>query len=131
ALHVAGVTGDPLEPGDGKAVPQEGRQRDDPTIGLLGEAQEVAIRIDRVPLGVREIRVLDDIDARGPVRAHDVADRFSVDDGHLECHGSTRVWRPMWDRRQYRDMVSHDPRRGTAPWRNERSSTRSASRPRT
>src|SRR2546427_2322974 len=38
-LHVAGVTGDPLQPGDRETVTDEGRQRDDAAIGLLGEAR--------------------------------------------------------------------------------------------
>src|SRR5947207_9127685 len=43
--------------GHAEAVAQEGRKRDDAAVGLLGEPQEVAVRVDGVPVGVREIRV--------------------------------------------------------------------------
>src|SRR2546427_12197979 len=119
-LHVAGVTGDPLQPGDREAVTDEGRQRDDAAIGLLGEAQEVAVWVDRLPPGMREIRVLDDVDARGAVRAHDLEDGLAVDDRELEVHGvrsqESGVCWPTWDRTRCRDTASRDPRRGTTPW---------------
>src|SRR5207302_828949 len=49
-------------------------------IGLVGEPQKVAVRVDGLPLGVREIRILDNVDTTGSVSPNDVEDDFAVDD---------------------------------------------------
>src|ERR1051325_8556220 len=59
SLDVAGITGDPLQPGNVEAVSQVGRKRDDPAIWLPGEPQEVAVRVDGLSAGVREVGVPD------------------------------------------------------------------------
>src|SRR5207247_903793 len=51
---------------------------------LLGEPQEVAVRVDGLPVGVREIRVPNDVDAFGPMGTDDVEDGLAVDDGQIE-----------------------------------------------
>src|SRR5881409_138606 len=86
SLDVARIAGDPLQPGHVEAVSEVGRKGDDPAIGLLGEAQEVAVRVDGLPLGVREIRVPDDADAVGPVGADDIEDGLAIDDRQIEVH---------------------------------------------
>src|SRR5436189_13783 len=80
--------------------------------GVFGKAEEIAVWVDRMSLGVREIRGLDDVDAFGSMRADDVEDGLAVDDRQLESHRSTRVSSSTWDRRPYRDTVSRGPRRG-------------------
>src|SRR2546426_313615 len=87
SLDVAGIAGDPLQPGHVEAVSEVGRKGDDPAIGLLGEPQEVAVRVDGLPVGVREIRVPNDADAVGPMGADDVEDGLAADDRQIEVHG--------------------------------------------
>src|SRR5262245_21355327 len=66
SLDVAGKTGDPLQPGYVETVSEVGRERDDSAIGLVGEPQEVAIRVDGLSIGVREISAPNDLDAFFP-----------------------------------------------------------------
>src|SRR5262249_37905794 len=87
ALDVARIAGDPLEPGHLEAVSKVGGERGDPAVGLLGEPQEVTVRVDGLPAGVREICVPNDVDAVGPAGADDVEDGLAVDDRQLEVHG--------------------------------------------
>ena len=77
---IAGKTGDPLQPGHIEAVPNVGRKRNDPAIGLVGKFQEVAVGVDGLPVRVREIRFPDDADAFMPVGADDIGYGLAVDD---------------------------------------------------
>ena len=56
---VAGETRDPLDPGHrGRGQLDESRQRDDPGLRLVGEPQEIAVRVDRPASVVPQIGIL-------------------------------------------------------------------------
>src|SRR5262249_16412623 len=93
-LDVRGITGDPLQAGYGEAVSKVGGKRDDPTVGLLREPQEVAVGVDGFPAGVREIRIPNDLDTISPMRVDDVKNGLAVDDRQLEAHGLLEPPRP-------------------------------------
>src|SRR5262249_19763658 len=94
ALDVGGVTGDPLQARYAEAVSKVGGKRDDPTVGLLRESQEVAVGVDGFPAGVREIRIPNDLDTISPMRVDDVKNGLAVDDRQLEVHGLLEPPRP-------------------------------------
>src|SRR5262249_16085525 len=112
--------GDPLQPCDVEALSEVGRERDDPAIGLVGEPQEVAVRVDGPSVRVREICLADDPDAFAPLGADDVEHGLAVDDRELEAHGlsppATRAWLPIWDRTRCRRREYRGRRTGTARW---------------
>src|SRR5207237_9608832 len=85
-LDVGRITGDPLQPRHVETLSQVGGERDDPAIRLVGKPQEVAVGIDRLAVGVREVCLPYDPDAFTAMRADDVEDGFAVDDRQLELH---------------------------------------------
>src|SRR5213592_1367887 len=87
SLDVGRITGNPLQSSHVEVVSEVGRERDDPAIGPVGEPQEVAIRIDRLAVRVREVRLPNDLDALTAMGADDVEHGFAVDDRELEVHG--------------------------------------------
>src|SRR5262249_6259540 len=77
----------PLDAGHAEAVTEEGRERDDAAVRLVGEAEKETLRVDGSPLRVGEIGVPDDVAAFGPMSAEDLAARPPLDDRQLEWHG--------------------------------------------
>jgi hypothetical protein len=80
SLDVGRVAGDPLQPGHIEAVPNVGRKRNDPAIGLVGKFQEVAVGVDGLSVRMREIRLPNDPDAFTPIGADDIGYGLAVDD---------------------------------------------------
>src|SRR5260370_42085710 len=86
-MDVGRVTREPLPTRLRAGVSKGGGKRDDPTVGLLREPQEVAVGVDGFPAGVREIRIPNDLDTISPMRVDDVKNGLAVDDRQLEVHG--------------------------------------------
>ncbi|GHI23442.1 hypothetical protein Shyd_48130 [Streptomyces hydrogenans] len=72
-LDVFGEAADPLDARDVRVAAQVGGQGDDPCARFAGEAQEVAVGVDRIAPVVGEVRVADHRDDFGAGLADDLA----------------------------------------------------------
>src|SRR5439155_20545353 len=91
-MNIGGKARDPFYAGHPEAVTKVGGERDNPTARLVGELQEVAIRVDRLSRRVRQIRLLDDLRALLAMGADEVEDGFPLDDRHVELHPALLGW---------------------------------------